>query len=107
MRKALKYPPFCDIIMFGISGINLEEVTNISKMLYQKLKNVNLNDGILLKPMPAPVDKIKNRYRWRIIIKSNINNEIIKKINEILEDFYKMNYKDSRVIVDVNPNNLL
>ena len=32
--------------------------------------------------MPAPIDKIKNRFRWRIIIKANANDTIIEALNK-------------------------
>ena len=60
----------------------------------------------MLKPMPAPIDKIKNRYRWRMILKTTVTEEIITNINELLNKYYAQNYKNTRVIVDINPNNL-
>ncbi len=106
LRKQLKYPPFCDIIMFGISGQNPNDVAQVSKYLYENIKTYNIQ-GLLLKPMPAPIDKIKNRYRWRMILKVNLNDEIVENINEVLEKYYLSDSKNTRVIVDVNPNNLL
>ena len=58
-------------------------------------------------PMPEPNDKIKNRYRWRMILKTNVNDNVINNINEILDKYYLKKYKNTRVIVDINPNNLL
>ena len=105
LREMLKYPPFCDIIMFGINGNIYKEVVEVSKFLYENLKKYNI-EGILLKPMPAPIDKIKNRYRWRMILKTRVTEEIITNINELLNKYYAQNYKNTRVIVDINPNNL-
>ena len=105
LREMLKYPPFCDIIMFGINGNIYKEVVEVSKFLYENLKKYNI-EGILLKPMPAPIDKIKNRYRWRMILKTTVTEEIITNINELLNKYYAQNYKNTRVIVDINPNNL-
>lgn len=105
LREMLKYPPFCDIIMFGINGNIYKEVVEVSKFLYENLKKYNI-EGILLKPMPAPIDKIKKRYRWRMILKTTVTEEIITNINELLNKYYAQNYKNTRVIVDINPNNL-
>ena len=33
-------------------------------------------------PMPAPIDKIQNKYRWRIIAKGNISEESVIVINK-------------------------
>ena len=57
--------------------------------------------------MPAPIDKIQNRYRYRIIIKANTNNF---NLNEILNDYLKKVYekelKGIRISIDINPNNM-
>lgn len=110
LRKQLKYPPFCDIILFGISGTNEADVKNTSEKIYQKIKNefekYNIN-AQLFNPLPAPIDKIKNKTRWRIIIKGNLNDDIIDIINNVLKEYYKINNLDTRIIVDVNPNNMM
>ena len=38
LRKQLKYPPFCDIIMFGINSSSKEEIKVASEKLYKLLK---------------------------------------------------------------------
>ena len=109
LREQLRYPPFCDIIMFGISAEKEDIVLKTSNELYSNLnrklkeKNISVN---LLKPLPAPIDRIKNRYRWRIIMKAKVNDEIINIINECLYDkeFLKNN---ARVIADINPMNMM
>ena len=108
LRKQLKYPPFCDIIVFGISGINEKNVENTSKEIYNSIvQRMQYKEGVdIFKPRPAPIDKIKNKYRYRIIIKANFDEEIIDIINEVLKETYTSNLK-SRIVVDVNPTNML
>lgn len=60
----------------------------------------------IMRALPAPIDRIKYRYRWRIIAKCKLNNKIIDIINKTLEEYYLLKYKKTRVIVDVNPNNM-
>ncbi len=107
LRKRLKYPPFCDIIIFGISSKTEKEAKQIANKIVLLLYKQNIENSFISKPIPAPISKIKNRYRWRIIMKCNFNNNIINKINQVLEQYYKMNLKNSRIIVDVNPNNMM
>ena len=107
IRKQLRYPPFCDIMLIGISDKYYKNVESVSKSIYEdikaKIKTKNL-PIILYKPVPAPIDKIKNKYRWRIIIKCKIADNIIDEINETIN---KINKKDVRVVVDLNPTNML
>ena len=57
----------------------------------------------IYKPLPCPIDKIKNKYRWRIILKGKLNNKIIDVINMAIG---KISSKTIRIVVDTNPTNL-
>ena len=73
--------------------------------LYGILKD---KENILLsRPMPAPIDKIQNRYRWRIIIKGNMTDYLNEVCNNLLKQIYSKNQKEIRVTIDVNPNNMI
>ena len=109
LRKQLRYPPFCDIIMFGISGEQEEIVSKTANELFtnldKKIKEANISAN-LLKPLPAPIDRIKNRFRWRIIMKTNISDKLIEIINECLYD-KELLKNNARVIADINPTNMM
>lgn len=60
----------------------------------------------VLPALPAPIDRIKYRYRWRIIAKCRLNSSIIDVINKALDEYYQLKYKKTRVVVDINPNNM-
>ncbi len=110
LRKQLKYPPFCDIILIGITSNNEKEVIEISQKLHQYMKKKLIEEklGIILySPVPAPIDKIKNKYRWRIIIKCKFDNNIMETIHQMLKEYEKMKKSNTRVIVDLNPNNMM
>ena len=108
LREQLKYPPFCDIILIGFNSLSEKEIMDASTKVYNYLKaNLNGQEFNVLKPMPSPIDKIQNRYRWRIIIKGNITETANNVLNTCLRKFYNSNYKNTRVTVDVNPNNMI
>ncbi len=108
LREQLKYPPFCDIILIGFNSLSEKEIIDASTKIYNYLKtNLNGQEFNVLKPMPSPIDKIQNRYRWRIIIKGNMTEAANNVLNTCLRKFYNLNYKNTRVAVDVNPNNMI
>ena len=109
LRKQLKYPPFCDIIVIGFSGENQKEISNVSEFVYNLLKtNLEKYDVKVFMPMPAPIDKIKNKYRWRIIAKGNVTEEVTIVINKCLQKIYESGIgKKTNIAVDVNPNNMM
>ena len=108
LRKQLKYPPFCDIILIGFNSTNEKEIQNVSTNMYNYLKQVlNEEDFKIFKPMPCPVDKIQNRFRWRIIIKGNVDEKANTILNKALRIVYNHNLKNTRVSIDVNPNSMM
>ena len=107
LRRQLKYPPFCDIISIGLTDIDEFKIKNVSNKIYNNLNNNIKAQNVMLqvyKPLPCPIDKIKNRYRWRIILKGKLNNKIIDIINNSIQD---VGTKTTRIIVDTNPTNLM
>lgn len=109
LRKVLKYPPFCDIIMLGISGKDESLVIKKAQEIHSYLKNRVINEkfGVLLySPVSSPINRIQGRFRWRIIIKciydNRINNLILDAFNECTSG-----KDETRVIADVNPTNMM
>lgn len=108
LRKQLKYPPFCDIIIIGFNSISEKEIIKVSNFAYEYLnKNLKTEEFKIFKPMPSPIDKIQNKYRWRIIIKGNMNEKANEVLNQLLKELYYKNYKNIKITVDVNPNNMM
>ena len=44
IRKTLKYPPFCDIIVLDFSSLSRQEIQRDTKKLHQYLKNRIINE---------------------------------------------------------------
>lgn len=108
LRKQLKYPPFCDIILIGFNSLSEKEIKEVSEKAYNYLKlNLNEEEFIVLKPMPSPIDKIQNKFRWRIIVKGNMTEEANEILNNCLKEIYNANYKNTKVSIDVNPNSMI
>ncbi len=108
IRKQLKYPPFCDIIVINVNGTNegelIFQINNIYNYLFGKLDK---DKYMVYKPMPSPIDKIQNRYRWRIIIKGNMTNEANNILNQYINELYQKDLKDIKIAVTINPNNMM
>ena len=103
----MKYPPFCDIIVIEFNSSKEQETILQAKKIHKYLKERIIKEkiGLLLySPVPSPVDKIKNKYRYRIVIKCIYD----EKINELLKDALKNNQtiKDVKQIIQINPNNM-
>ena len=110
LRKQLKYPPFCDIILIGFTSVIEQEVAKVAGKIHEYLKNRVLRENIgiiLYKALPSPIDKIKNKYRWRILIKCKFGDDITDLIYDVLEEFQKLKSKSTKITIDLNPNNMM
>lgn len=104
LRKVLKYPPFYDIIKIEVSDFDEKTAQDVVNAVYENLLKTNENSMQIVPPMPSPINKIKNRYRWRIIIKCILGNNAINKINLSINAIKTTN--NTRISVDVNPNSM-
>jgi len=86
IREILKYPPFGIIGKIIISG---EEKNLVEKWAIKSEEVLNTMDMEVSKAVKAPIGRIKNKYRYRIIVKGYKDSDILKK----LKAFYKYIYK--------------
>ena len=110
LRKQLKYPPFCDIILIGFTSKDENEVQKLAEKihLYLKSRVIKENIGIILyKALPSPIDKIKNNYRWRILIKCKFSEEIVNLMNDTIEEFLRFKSKKTKISINLNPSNMM
>lgn len=106
-RRLMWYPPFSEIISIGFQGVSQTVVPQAAKFFLKQLAGFNdLKQKIqVLGPVPSAVSRIKNKYRWQMIIKCEKSDEL----NEILKNAEmscrkNKNYKDISIIIDKNPN---
>ncbi len=109
MRKNLYYPPFSKLILVNLSSkeeeVLIKNIHFISNILKQKYLN---NDKIvILGPSPCSLNKIKNLFRWQIIIKGKFTLKIANEIKDIIYKNSKKLGNKIRISIDVNPSNLL
>ena len=113
IRKAMVYPPFCDICAVSFTSANEAKALLTSKAFLQQLKSLTAEKYkkekiIVLGPMPPRISKMNNKYRYRLIIKCKNNKSFRNMISEMLISFGKdKKYSDVTVSVDINPESLV
>lgn len=107
-RKRLKYPPFCDIISVMISGEDESEVRESiqnAKFTIDRFGDCGGHIISVLGPAPAPIAKIKSKFRYRIMIKAayaeNVSDILIE-----LQRGHSEARKKSELSIDINPINM-
>lgn len=110
LRKALVYPPYCDLISVSFNGENESKVGLCSKEFLKILKELNADNKqkiIVLGPSPAKIAKLNSEYRYRLTVKCKYSKNTHNLFNEILKRISKVkDYKDVSISVDLNPYNL-
>jgi len=71
LRRDLMYPPFARLAMVRIEGAEPQIVRRMAEAVAKSLVKDTTPEGIrVLGPAPAPIERIKQRYRWQVMIKS-------------------------------------
>jgi len=115
IRKNFNYPPFSRMSLIEISGSEPAKTASAASKIFLQLKEGLKRSGKqetgveIMKPAPALLYKVKNKYRYHIIIKSlkqindslAVSESLLGNLNNIL---LRMNISPSmRVSVDVDP----
>ena len=103
IRKKLNYPPYCYIVSIKVISSDYEQAKHESNMVALKLRE-NLLNSEILGPSIGSTFKVKNTYRFGIIIKYKKDDTIIPYLKECIE-YYKNNNK-VRLDIDFNPINI-
>lgn len=116
LREEFLYPPFINLISILIYGDNNNSVKYMSSRIYDIIKEYIIDKhedlfvNFLIGPNPAPIEKIKNNYRWQIIIKSS--DDELEGLKSLLTrvcilDEYKIKEEGIKISIDINPNTIL
>lgn len=106
LRKVTNFPPYARIVRILFSHENENTVAQECKLCYNKVKEIkekNPQDFVYLDVMKAPLNKIKNKFRFQIMMRFKLDraDEIEKMIFDCVDEKCK-----SSVFFEINPNNL-
>ncbi len=112
-RKNVKYPPFCDLVNIVFTGDNEKKIFEFADSI-KKLMTVSVDKYgerkeyiSMYGPSPCTVAKIRDKYRFHILIKCTKSEKIKKSLFEALELLMKKAPADITLSVDVNPVNFI
>ena len=111
LRKALTFPPFCDIASLMLTSHDEHELMKASSILSDMLKRAR--EGayadlplIVFGPFEASVYKVENKYRMRMIVKCRLSKRTRAMFSEILCEFSRASVRGLSLSIDFNPSNL-
>ncbi|HWR60277.1 MAG TPA: primosomal protein N' [Clostridia bacterium] len=108
LRRELGYPPFSSLANIVISGTVEGEVIKYANEISLLLdKSIAGNPGVeKLGPAAAVISRIKNRFRWQIVIKSG-KEDTLRAILEDLQDRCGEGQSNVSINLDLNPQSML
>lgn len=105
IRKLLKNPPFSDILYMTFVSEMEEQLINFCMEIGRKLQGILEDDKIsILGPSPCSISKIKNSYRWNIILKGDaypyyrVMDEMLFKMVANTKISYSIDYNPSSIL---------
>ena len=110
IRKALLFPPYCDICVIGVSGEQLSDVQIGAQRLVECMKEqlAARTEKLPLRvlgPVPFTYQKIQGKYRFRIIIKCKNTADFRRFLRDVLQTAGSIReIARVRVYADMNGN---
>ncbi|MBU2591052.1 MAG: primosomal protein N' [Nitrospinota bacterium] len=108
-RKELLYPPFARIIGIRIESIDEKKCRGETARLSRIVDAViSRNKGVTkLGPAQALVYRVQNRYRWQIVLKGEDIKPLHSVVRESIHRWEEGSAGTVRLVVDVDPLNLV
>ena len=111
LRKLLVFPPFCDIALLTLTSPDEKELSKASALLSQKVESSlkgTYSDlpMVVFGPFEAPVYKVDNKFRMRMVIKCKNSKRTRAMLSDLLSYFSSSGAHSLTLSVDINPTNL-
>ena len=111
LRRALVFPPFCDIALLTLSHTDERKLLPAARALSDELMKLLAADFsdvriIAFGPFEAPVYRADGRYRMRMVLKCALNRRTREMLGTLLDIFGKQKPETPLLTVDLNPSNL-
>ena len=110
MREALDYPPFSKVVRVVLCSENPLRAEKSALEISHRLKDFIDNQGlserlIVLGPSPCVLEKIRNEYRFNLLVKNKLDERGHNFILNFLRGIILP--KDIKMIVDIDPSDIL
>jgi primosomal protein N' (replication factor Y) (superfamily II helicase) len=103
-RQQLGYPPFARLALVRFEGLDDALVTREAQRVAQQLLKASIPAVRLSGPAPAPITRIRNRWRHRFLLKSADRQKLRDALLVVSRTPVD---RRVRVIIDVDPVNML
>jgi primosomal protein N' (replication factor Y) len=109
LRRELMYPPFARMALVRIEGPDAARVNAIAANAATSLGRLAKPDTMrVLGPAPAPIERIKQRYRWQLVVKTTELNEMRAALAAMRAEIMPLAERAGvHLGIDIDPVNML
>ena len=108
MRKALQYPPFVRLARILMTGTDEDEVAAIAGKICGVVEKEASGGRVqYMGPAPAPLAKVRDRYRYHIILKSQSGTALRRVLANVYNSAGFRHNRKISVVLDIDPQNLM
>jgi len=101
LRKELGFPPYRHLVSIGLRGVNEDFVFEQAKELFARLEKDHSPKVEISDPHPDVNPKLRDKYRFTILLKGPSVKRILAFIKKALKDFAKK--RNMIVTINVDP----
>jgi primosomal protein N' (replication factor Y) len=106
-RQEPPYPPMLRLINVVFSGIREEETMRLAMQAADDVRSGLAAGVTLVGPAKCPIERIKNRWRWHLMLKSSHPSQLGRVGQYLAEKLVVPSRGQLRVVVDRDPVSLL
>jgi len=118
IRDSVGYPPFTRMINLRVNGVSEFDVRQSAVKIgsfcrkwmnrMEKRKKITGNLGLrLLGPAPAPIDRLRGKFRWQLLLKGTNITQLHSLCGQIILEQQSLLIGKAKIVVDVDPENMM
>jgi primosomal protein N' (replication factor Y) len=108
-RREVGYPPFTRLAVLRLEGPDGDRTAALADRLCARVRTTCEQSGVVLRgPAPAPIERLRDRYRWQIVL-SSARPSALHAAVEALRRLWRASpdARAIRLVVDVDPVSML
>ncbi len=110
-RKSPLYPPYCRLVNIVVSGLDegatQEGAQRAADWLAGLIRRQGISDVEIVGPAPAPIERIRDRWRWHVLLRATRPARLGQVCRYFAERFRIGGSGDLRLAIDRDPVALL
>ena len=107
-RRELGYPPFARLVQIRCEGENPQATERVVRAVAAQITSAAEKGVELLGPTPAPIERLRRRYRWQLLVRG-VNGAAVRRAARAGHEAVRRQARTAgvRVLVDVDPYGML